>query len=126
MSRSFTPAGVTLLVLIAVLALVSAFTGAPRRADGQIGENTCSQVRVAPSMPPAFNLQGSLDFQISADCWAWQAFIYENWRAKGRGVPNGGIGPHVFGFPVAKAGAYTTVWESYANPDDVFGTALAR
>ncbi|HYW53183.1 MAG TPA: hypothetical protein VE826_04385, partial [Dongiaceae bacterium] len=126
MSRSFTPAGVTLLVLIAVLALVSAFTGAPRRADGQIGENTCSKVRVAPSMPPTFSLQGSLDFQISADCWAWQAFIYENWRAKGRGVPNGGIGPHVFGFPVAKAGAYTTVWESYANPDDVFGTALAR
>jgi hypothetical protein len=124
--RSISPAGLTLLALVAAVAFGSALTGAPRCADGQIGQNTCSQVRVAPTMPPTFDLQGSLDFQISADCWAWQAFIYENWRAKGRGVPNGGIGPNVFGLPVPKTGAYTTVWESYANPDDVFGTALAR
>ncbi|HTD35162.1 MAG TPA: hypothetical protein VK665_15970 [Candidatus Elarobacter sp.] len=126
MPRSVSPAGFTLLILIAGIALGSALTGEPQRADGQIGQNPCSQVRIAPTMPPTFNLAGSLDFQISADCWAWQAFIYENWRAKGRGVPNGGIGPNVFGLPVPKAGAYTTVWESYANPDDVFGTSLAR
>ena len=121
----FSPAAAVFAVLVAVLALFSALAQHGPPDEAQIGKNTCSQVVVAPTMPPTFDLYGSTDFQGSADCIGWQWFIYENWRAKGMGRPNGGIGPNVFGFPVQKAGAYTTVWESYANPDDVFKTTLA-
>ena len=126
MSFRSSSTGAALLVMVAVLAVAASLGGGTRDVQAQIGSNPCSKVHIAPTMPPTFDLQGSLDFQISADCVAWQQFIYLNWRAKGRGNPNGGIGPNAFGLPVPKAGAYTTVWESYANPDDVFSTATAH
>jgi hypothetical protein len=122
----WSPTGLALAVLTAALAVAASFGGAPRDAQAQIGANQCSKVAVKPTMPPTFDLQGSLDFQLSADCIAWQEFIYLNWRASGRGTPAPQASPNAFGQPVSKAGAYTTVWESYANPDDVFGTATAR
>ena len=126
MPPRWSPAGLALLVLVAAVAVAASFSGGTRDVQAQIGANSCSKVRVAATMPPTFDLQGSLDFQISADCVAWQQFIYLNWRAKGQGIPDPGAPPSALGTPVPKAGAYTTVWESYANPDNVFSTATAR
>jgi hypothetical protein len=122
----WSPAGLVVLVLTATVAVAASFGGGTRDVQAQIGANPCSKVAVKPTMPPTFDLQGSLDFQLSADCVAWQEFIYLNWRARGRGIPDPQASPSAFGLPVSKTGAYTTVWESYANPDDVFSTATAR
>ncbi|HEV3087674.1 MAG TPA: hypothetical protein VGX96_10665 [Candidatus Elarobacter sp.] len=126
MPPRWSPAGLILLVLVAIVAVLASFSGGTRNVQAQIGANPCSKVSVKATMPPTFDLQGSLDFQISADCVAWQQFIYLNWRAKGQGIPDPAAPASALGTPVPKLGAYTTVWESYANPDVVFGTATAR
>ena len=79
---------------------------------------------IAPVIMPV-QFGGAQDPQYEVGCNAFQEFVYMNWRAKGHGVPNYGIGPSAFGYPVGPNGTYTTVWESYTNPDVLFSTPTA-
>jgi len=78
-------------------------------------------------MPPTFDLQGSLDFQISADCGRVAAVhLSETGARRAAETRTAGSARTCSDFPSRKPARYTTVWESYANPDDVFSTATAR
>jgi hypothetical protein len=115
------------VLLFAAVAGIAVLTAAGSTAPAPLkpGEsnNLCSTVKVAPTMPSDFVPKGAIDFQFSATCFAWHEFIYLNWKSGAGSVPDPAASPAEFGAPVTDPeNAPTTVWESYADPDVVFGT----
>src|SRR5579884_2514392 len=87
---------------LAVAAIaVGLFTagGAKVKAAGGPGEGGGSSCNakytgvIAPVIMPV-QFGGAVDPQFEVSCNAMQEFTYLNWTAKGKGVPNGGIGPN--------------------------------
>jgi hypothetical protein len=104
-------------------------SGAQVRAagPGEGNPSSCDAKRtsvIAPVIGPVI-FGGAMDPQYEVSCNAIQEFIYLNWLAKGHGRPNYGVGPNAFGLPANPAAPYTTVWESYTNPDTLFSTPQA-
>jgi hypothetical protein len=114
----------------ALTAGVFSWSGSGRAVAAAPGEGKPSSCdakltgAIAPVIMPV-QFGGAVDPQFEVSCNAMQEFTYLNWRAKGRGIPNGAIGPNAFGYPVGAGGIYTTVWESYTDPDVLFSTPTA-
>lgn len=77
---------------------------------------------VKPTMPPVFPpfQNGAESFaagQATADCTAWQQFIYMNWPALPGASQYGMPDPNA---PFGTSNAPRTVWESYNRPVDIF------
>jgi hypothetical protein len=117
-------------VAVAAVALfVAVFAGGGRvgAAPGEGQPSSCDPKLTGVIAPVIMPVQfgGAQDPQFEVGCNAIQEFTYLNWRARGRGIPDYRIGPSAFGSPVGPNATYSTVWESYVNPDDLFKTPTA-
>ncbi len=90
--------------------------------------NPCSaigvtQVQLKPVLPAYFST--AMKNQTAADCFAWQEFIYANWKAdpNNPGLPDPNAQPSSFGTPNDTA---ATVWESFLSATQVFSQPAAR
>lgn len=122
-SRTISIVAIALIVLVA-----GAMSIGPSRVNAarEGSPSSCdAKYNVIAPVLRVIQFGGAEDSQFEVGCNAFQTFTYLNWRAKGQGRPNGGIGPNAFGLPVSPEGVYTTVWESYVNPDDLFKTPTA-
>lgn len=71
-----------------------------------------------PSLPDQFAVSGAIDNQTTADCAAWQQFVYLNWQAvSGQTVPDTKVTASQFG--LLPSGS-TTVWQSYTPSNSLF------
>ena len=119
-------AGALLSLAAAALFVASFGAGGSARVDaaGEGQPSSCDAKLtgvIAPRIMPV-QFGGAEDPQFEVGCNAFQEFTYLNWRARGRGIPDYRIGPSAFGYPVGPNATYTTVWESYTSPDDLFKT----
>ncbi len=103
------------------LAIAAVFFSTPLVAPSvALAQNTiaCPFSLASPSLPSQFVVSGAVDVQITADCAAWQQFVYLNWQAaSGQTVPDPAVPASQFG--ILPAGA-ATVWQSYVPSNSLF------
>lgn len=103
------------MLAIAIMAALLCGAGAAAQTTIQ-----CPFTAGPPTLPKTFNNSGAIDVQISADCAAWQHFIYLNWQAapQGQQIPDPTVPWTQFG---SLAAGSTTVWQTY-QPSITFFT----
>lgn len=104
--------------LLVSAALATCLAAMPAAAQS----NPCSGFALGssyrPTLPVRFQASGAIDSQITANCQAWQMFVYLNWQAQtGRQQPDTTVSFSQFG---VLSGTAATVWQSYAIDLNVF------
>lgn len=91
---------------------------AAQSVQAQAPQISCPFSLATPSLPSSFVASGAIDNQTTADCAAWQQFIYLNWQAvSGQATPDKTVAASQFG--ILPAGA-TTVWQSFTPANSLF------
>jgi hypothetical protein len=115
------------LALLAATGLWLASGGASVAQSSGV-TNPCGAIGVTPvqlkTVMPTFFSTASKN-QTAADCFAWQEFIYLNWKAdpNNPGTPDPKALPTSFGTPNDTS---ATVWESFLTATQVFTQPIAR
>jgi hypothetical protein len=81
-----------------------------------------TQVQLKPVLPVFFSTASKN--QVAANCFAWQEFIYANWKAdpNNPGTPDPNAQPSSFGTPNDTS---ATVWESFLGASQVFSQPVS-
>jgi hypothetical protein len=117
----------TLAVITAAVGLLFCF-GKMAFAQSTAVANPCNAIGVTQvqlqAVLPVFFSTASKN-QTAADCFAWQEFIYLNWKADPTkpGTPDPKAQPSSFGTPKDTS---ATVWESFLTATQVFTQSTAR
>ncbi|MBB4264202.1 hypothetical protein [Bradyrhizobium sp. CIR3A] len=113
--------------LVLAAALFAFARGGPALAQ-PTDTNPCgaigvTQVQPKPILPAYFSAASKS--QIAADCFAWQEFIYINWKADPNvsGTPDANTPWSSFGMP---GDTSATVWESFLSASQAFTQSPAR
>lgn len=116
-----------LRTLVLAAALFAFARGGPALAQ-PTDPNPCGAIGVTQVQPkatlPTYFSAASKN-QIAADCFAWQEFIYLNWKADPNdpGTPDSNTQWSSFGMP---GDTSATVWESFLSASQAFTQSAAR